>query len=155
MKTNEEITNAIATGFPELEFYEEGSDFLNVFVPNEQLLEFIDKIRNDKDLLFDYMFCLTCVDWPDHFQMVYHLESSQHGHRLVVKVKLNDKENPKVETLSKIYRTAELHEREVYDLFGVRFINHPDLRRLFLTDDWIGHPLRKDYVDEINIIPLK
>ena len=155
MKTNEEITNTIATGFPELEFYEEGSDFLNVFVPNEQLLEFIDKIRNDKDLLFDYMFCLTCVDWPDHFQMVYHLESSQHGHRLVVKVKLNDKENPKVETLSKIYRTAELHEREVYDLFGVRFINHPDLRRLFLTDDWIGHPLRKDYVDEINIIPLK
>ena len=155
MKTNEEITNTIATGFPELEFYEEGSDFLNVFVPNEQLLEFIDKIRNDKDLLFDYMFCLTCVDWPDHFQMVYHLESSRHGHRLVVKVKLNDKENPKVETLSKIYRTAELHEREVYDLFGVRFINHPDLRRLFLTDDWIGHPLRKDYVDEINIIPLK
>ena len=86
--------------------------------------------------------------------MVYHLKSSELGHMLVLKVKLEDKENPELETLCHLYRTAELHEREVYDLFGVKFLNHPDLRRLLLEDDWIGHPLRKDYVDEINIVSL-
>jgi NADH:ubiquinone oxidoreductase subunit C len=72
---------------------------------------------------------------------------------MVVKVKLDSK-SPEIETVSHIWRTAEFHEREVYDLFGVVFINHPDLRRLFLTDDWVGFPLRKDYEDPINMIKL-
>ena len=66
---------------------------------------------------------------------------------MVLKVNLTDKEKPEVETVCRFFATAELHEREVYDLFGVIFLNHPDLRRLLLTDDWVGYPLRKDYVD--------
>jgi len=153
--TNEEFISTIQNWFPDAEFIEEGSQFLNVFVPKDKILEVAKKLKSDNATQLDYMFNLTCVDWPDHFQMVYHLKSSELGHMLVLKVKLENKENPEIETLCDLYRTAELHEREVYDLFGVKFINHPDLRRLFLTDDWIGHPLRKDYVDEINIVSLK
>ena len=71
----------------------------------------------------------------------------------MVKTKLG-KDNPLIDTVSNIWMTAEFHEREVYDLFGVRFIGHPDLRRLFMTDDWKGWPLRKDYEDEVNMIKL-
>lgn len=152
--TNEEFITTIQNWFPEVEFPEEDSQFLNVFVPKERILEVAQKLRNDEATKLDYMFNLTCVDWPEHFQMVYHLKSSELGHMLVLKVKLENKENPEIETLCHLYRTAELHEREVYDLFGIKFLNHPDLRRLLLEDDWIGHPLRKDYVDEINIVSL-
>jgi NADH:ubiquinone oxidoreductase subunit C len=85
--------------------------------------------------------------------MVYHLTSTIHRDSVVVKVKL-DRGNPEIETVSDIWRTAEFHEREVYDLFGVKFLHHPDLRRLFLTDEWKGWPLRKDYDDPVNMIKL-
>ena len=85
--------------------------------------------------------------------MVYHLTSTMYRHTIVVKSKL-DRNNPEIETVSDIWRTADFHEREVYDLFGVKFLHHPDLRRLLLTDDWIGYPLRKDYEDPVNMIKL-
>jgi NADH:ubiquinone oxidoreductase subunit C len=85
--------------------------------------------------------------------MVYHLRSTTTLDNIVVKVKL-DKTNPEIMTVSDIWRTAEMLEREVYDLFGVQFLEHPDLRRLLLTDDWVGYPLRKDYEDPINMIKL-
>jgi len=84
---------------------------------------------------------------------VYHFTSTTYRHTIVVKSKL-DRNNPEIETVSDIWRTAEFHEREAYDLFGVKFINHPDLRRLFMTDDWVGWPLRKDYEDAVNMIKL-
>jgi NADH/F420H2 dehydrogenase subunit C len=152
--TNEELKELISSWIPDVEFMEEGSEFLNVILPKEKLIEVIAQLKTDPRTHFDYMFCLTCVDWPEHFQMVYHLKSSDLDHMIVVKVNLTDKEKPEVETVYQLYATAELHEREVYDLFGVRFLNHPDLRRLLLTDDWVGYPLRKDYVDEINIVSL-
>jgi NADH-quinone oxidoreductase subunit C len=86
--------------------------------------------------------------------MVYHLRSTKLEHCIVIKAKIADRGNPQIETVSQIWRTAELNEREAYDLFGIKFLNHPDLRRLLLTDDWEGWPLRKDYVDEVNIIKL-
>ncbi|MDB5232805.1 MAG: dehydrogenase (ubiquinone) 30 kDa subunit [Chitinophagaceae bacterium] len=85
--------------------------------------------------------------------MVYHFTSTTHRHTIVVKVNL-DRSVPEIETVSDIWRTAEFHEREVYDLFGVKFLHHPDLRRLFLTDEWKGWPLRKDYEDPVNMIKL-
>jgi NADH:ubiquinone oxidoreductase subunit C len=72
---------------------------------------------------------------------------------MVVKAKVN-RENPQIESLANLYKTAEMLEREVFDLFGIQFINHPDLRRLLLTEDWVGYPLRKDYEDPINMIRL-
>ena len=73
---------------------------------------------------------------------------------MVLKVKISDRENPAVDTVSDIWKTAEFHEREVYDLFGIKFNNHPDLRRILLEEDWEGYPLRKDYKDEVNIVEL-
>jgi NADH:ubiquinone oxidoreductase subunit C len=86
--------------------------------------------------------------------VVYHLRSTKLGHELVLKVKTEDRENPSFDTVCDIWRTAEFHEREIFDLLGIRFNNHPDLRRMFLDENWVGYPLRKDYSDEVNIVEL-
>jgi NADH:ubiquinone oxidoreductase subunit C len=85
--------------------------------------------------------------------MVYHLRSTTHRHEMVVKCQL-DRTKPEIESVAWIWRTAEFHEREVFELFGVQFHNHPDLRKLILPDDWEGYPLRKDYEDPVNMIKL-
>lgn len=150
----ENLKTKIAEWQPEAIFSEEGTQFLEVTVSPDKLLDIATKLRNEADMLFDFMFSLTCVDFADHFMMVYHLRSIEHKHELVLKVKIEDKEKPEVETLCNIWRTAEYLEREVFDLFGIVFKNHPDLRRILLDDDWEGYPLRKDYVDPVNIISL-
>jgi len=149
---NEALKQQIASWEPAAELVEEGSQFLNVIVTPAQLLALAEKLRNDEVMDFDYMFCLTCVDYQEHFMMVYHLRSMKHKHEMVLKARIDDKEKPTVDTLCHIWRTAEYHEREVYDLFGVKFNNHPDLRRILLDEDWKGYPLRKDYVDPVNMI---
>ncbi len=149
---NEALKQQIASWEPAAELVEEGSQFLNVIVTPAQLSALAEKLRNEEAMDFDYMFCLTCVDYPEHFMMVYHLRSMKHKHEIVLKARIDDKENPTVDTLSNIWRTAEYHEREVFDLCGVKFNNHPDLRRILLDEDWKGYPLRKDYVDPVNMI---
>jgi len=149
---NEALVQQITTWEPTAEFVEEGSQFLNVIITPLQLKTLAKKLRADESTEFDFMFCLTCVDYPEHLMMVYHLRSMTHKHGMVLKVKIEDKENPVVDTLCDIWRTAEFLEREVFDLFGVKFIDHPDLRRILLDDDWQGYPLRKDYVDPVNIV---
>ena len=135
-----------------LEFSEEGSQFLNITVQPEQLHELMTQLKNNPDTNFDYLFCLSGVDWGKELGIVYHLESINHRHSVVVKVKTADRENPNFDSVCDIWRTAELLEREVFDFFGVHFNNHPNLKYLFLTEDWVGYPLRKDYVDEINMV---
>lgn len=135
-----------------LEFSEEGSQFLNIMVQPEQLHSLMAQLRNNIETNLDYLFCLTGVDWGTDLGVVYHLESTTHRHSLVVKVKTPDREYPTFDSVCDIWKTAEFHEREVYDFFGIKFNNHPNLKRLFLTDEWEGFPLRKDYVDEINMV---
>lgn len=135
-----------------LEFTEEGSEFLNVMVQPEQLHDLMAKLKSDEQTKFDYLFCLTGVDWGEELGVVYHLESTEHRHIIEVKVKTADRENPNFDSVWDIWRTAEFHEREVFDFFGIKFNNHPNLKRLFLTENWEGFPLRKDYVDEINMV---
>lgn len=135
-----------------LEFTEENSQFLNIIVKPEQLHTLMSQLKSDEQTHFDYLYCLSGVDWGEELGVVYHLESTTHRHSLVVKVKTGDRENPIIDTVSDIWYTAEFHEREVFDFFGIVFNNHPNLKRLFLTDEWEGFPLRKDYVDEINMI---
>lgn len=148
----EELKTSITAILPEAIFDETG-EFLNVIVPAENLLPFMTSLRNNAEFNMDYLFCLTCIDWKDHFMMVYHLLSKTHRHEFVVKAKISDRVNPQIESMSGIWKTANFHEREVFDLFGVKFLNHPDLRRIFLDDNWPGFPLRKDYVDE-NMIEI-
>jgi NADH-quinone oxidoreductase subunit C len=105
-------------------------------------------------LHFDFLFCVTCVDWKTHLSMVYHLTSTLYRHTVVVKAKL-DSNKPEIESVSSIWQTANFHEREAYEMFGVHFINHPDLRLLILPVGWEGkNPLRKDFEDPINMIRL-
>jgi NADH-quinone oxidoreductase subunit C len=150
--TNEALQNLINTWIPELEFTEEKSQFLNITVQPEQLHQLMTQLKSNSETNIDYLFCLSGVDWGVALGVVYHLESTTHRHQLVVKVKTENRENPTFDTVCDIWRTAEFHEREVFDFFGIQFTNHPNLKRLFLTEDWDGFPLRKDYVDEINMI---
>ena len=150
--TNEDLKIKFTELLPSITFDESG-EWLNVFIAPGELKSFAQQIRVMPGLDFDYLFCLTCVDWKTHLTMVYHFSSTIHRHNIVLKAKL-DRSNPDIETLSDIWRTAEMLEREVYDLFGVKFLHHPDLRRLIMPDDWEGWPLRKDYEDPINMIKL-
>jgi NADH:ubiquinone oxidoreductase subunit C len=133
--------------------FEEGTEWLTVAIDPGAWKGFAWQLRSTPGLDLDYLFCVTGVDWKTHFTMVYHLTSTVHRHTIVVKSKL-DRDNPEIETVSDIWRTAEFHEREAYDLLGVIFRGHPDLRRLFMTDEWKGWPLRKDYEDPVNMIRL-
>src|SRR6266496_2204494 len=151
--TNEDLKAKLSEILPAITF-EEGGQWLNISVGPKEWLPFAKDLRNNPDFNFDYLFCLTCVDWQTHLTMVYHLESTQYRHTIVVKSKL-DRNKPEIETVSQIWRTADFHEREVYELFGVNFLNHPDLRLLILPDGWEGKfPLRKDFEDPVNMIKL-
>jgi len=150
--TNEALQNLISSWNLNLEFSEEGSQHLNIFVQPEELHQLMSQLKSDTDTNFDYLFCLSGVDWGKELGVVYHLESTTHRHIIVVKVKTEDRENPEFDTVCNIWKTAEFHEREVFDFFGIKFKNHPNLKRLFLTEEWDGFPLRKDYVDEINMV---
>lgn len=134
--------------------FEEGGEWINLFVEPADFRALMEQLRRDEQLGFDYLFCLTCVDFKTHLTMVYHLSSTRYRYNIVVKSKL-DRQQPEIETVCDIWRTAAFHEREVFELFGVNFRNHPDLRLLILPEGWEGkNPLRKDFEDEVNMIKL-
>ena len=133
-------------------------------VSPEGLLEVCTHLRDEPSLAFDYLNDLTAVDylqtdekklkkteWEPHLEVVYHLFSMQHKHSLVLKVMLprwkDDQPGslPEVASVAGIWSTAEWHEREAYDLLGVYFSGNPNMRRILCPEDWVGHPLRKDY----------
>jgi NADH:ubiquinone oxidoreductase subunit C len=149
---NEDLQNIINGLGENLEFTTEASEFLNVLVPKEQLHTICSQLKSNSDLKFDYAFCITGMDWGKELGVIYHLHSTEFNHEIVVKVKTEDRENPTLDSVHDIWQTAEFHELEIYDFFGIKFNNHPKLRRLFLTPEWEGYPLRKDYVDEANMI---
>jgi NADH:ubiquinone oxidoreductase subunit C len=135
---------------PEVEV-KEGRQYTEVTVPASRFYALAKRLRESDETWFDYLFCLTGVDYGQDMGVVYHLESTRHKHAIVLKTRTSDREHPQLDSVADIWRTADLHEREVFDLFGIRFNNHPDLRRLFLDSSW-GYPLRKDYADDINIV---
>jgi len=150
--TNNELQNLIEPWFSGLEFTEEETQFLTLTVSKENLYELMQKLRNEYETQFDYLFCETGMDWGATLGVIYHLRSTKYGHEMVVKVHTSDRENANIDTVCDIWRTAELHEREIHDLFGIKFNNHPNMKVLILPENWEGYPLRKDYVDEVNMI---
>ncbi len=114
----------------------------------ERLLEIARFLKSDAELGFDLLQDLTATDHPKEnlIRVVYHFYSYTHGHMLVAKVELPRSE-PAVDSVEPVWKAADWLEREVFDLFGVTFKGHPDLRRIMLPDDWVGHPLRRDYVE--------
>ena len=148
---NEELKIKLSESFPSSTF-EEGTEWLTMLIEPTSWRTVAQQLRSSFDL--DFLFCITCVDWKTHLTMVYHFRSTTQKNIVVVKAKL-DRNDPQIAAVSDIWRTAEFHEREVYELFGVNFLNHPDLRLLILPDGWEGkNPLRKDFDDPVNMIRL-
>lgn len=125
-----------------------GKMYVEVTVPSGLLHTTMQQLRDTPELSFDYLFSLTGTDINNTLGVVYHLESTRHRHMVVVRTAAEDRNNPVIDSVCDLWQTANLNEREAYDLLGIRFANHPDLRRILLDDDFIGHPLRKDYTDE-------
>jgi NADH-quinone oxidoreductase subunit C len=116
-------------------------------VPKDNLVDFATALKMDVNTQFNMLLSISGIDLDTCFQVVYFLYSTVFNKKFVLKVEL-DKENPSVDTLSEIYSAANWHERETYDLFGIKFNNHPNLERILLPKDWVGHPLRKNYVNK-------
>ncbi len=149
--TNEEIKEYIPSIAPNA-ILDETGEWLNITIEPSELKSFATALKEGK-LQMNYLFCVTCVDWKTHLTMVYHLSATTHRQSIVVKANVN-REAPEIETLSGLWKTANFLEREVFEMFGVNFLNHPDLRKLILEDDFKGYPLRKDFEDPINMIKL-
>ncbi len=112
----------------------------------ERFADVARALRDEPGLRFDYLSNLTAVHWPQRpkpFEVVYHLFSIPLRHRVTLKVDVAEHEQPP--TVTTVWATANWQEREVFDLFGIHFAGHPDMTRILMTDEWIGHPLRKDY----------
>lgn len=128
---------------PEAQFNDQGA----LIVPARWFHDLAVKLKEDPSLQFDFLRSMTGVDWGESLGVVYHFESTTLKHQLVVKTATDNRETPELASVCDIWKTAEFNEREVYDFLGIRFVGHPDMRRLFLRDDWQGYPLRKDYND--------
>lgn len=123
---------------------------LTAEVAAERLVEIAQCLRDDPALAFDLLVDVTAVDYLGsipRFEIVYHLKSLSLGHRLRLKVRVSEDE-ARIDSLVEVWRGADWLERETFDMYGIRFTNHPDLRRIYLYEEFEGHPLRKDYPKE-------
>jgi len=137
---NQKLIDSLQKKFPDVETGEDES----ITVPAEKLINFMQELKENPDFGFDMLTNLTAVDYDEYFAVVYHLVSLQYGFTLAVKVKA-EKENPELPSVVSIWGSADWQEREVYDLMGITFNGHPNLKRILLDDHFEGHPLRKDY----------
>jgi len=117
-----------------------------VVVKSESLLEAARYLKSTPEFDFDYLTSITAVDYYDYFEVVYHLTSLKHNHSLVLKARCYERGSPSLPSVVSLWRGADFQEREIYDLMGISFTGHPNLKRLFLWDSFEQHPLRKDYL---------
>lgn len=115
---------------------------VEVQVKKDVLLDLMKDLKNDAEM--DFLSCVTGLDWVEDYEIVYHLNSCKTGDKMVIKVRL-DKNSPEVDTVTSVWSTANWQEREIFDLYGIKFKRHPNLKRLLLADDHPGHPMRKDW----------
>lgn len=115
-----------------------------LIISPSDFLQIATLLRTSPEAKFDFLHSITGVDLKNELMAVYHLYAFSRNEKLVLKVKVS-KENPLIDSVVSLWPSADWHEREAYDLLGIKFHNHPDLRRILLPDDWEGHPLRKDY----------
>jgi NADH-quinone oxidoreductase subunit C len=141
----EDVKDAIGARFPEVAVAEGDSSGSPVYrVPSSAVVEVCAFLKEDPRLEFDYLMSLTAVDWTDRFEVVYHLYSITRKHYVTIKANV-ERTSPVLPSVTGVWNAADWQEREVYDMFGIEFEGHPDLRRILLEEDWVGYPLRKDY----------
>jgi len=118
----------------------------SILVKSESLLPVASFLKTAPEFAFDYLTFVTAVDYNDYFEVVYHLTSLEHNCSLVLKTRCYERENPVLPSVVGLWRGADFQEREVYDLFGIKFEGHPNLKRIVLWEGFKGYPLRKDYI---------
>lgn len=136
--------------FPDVEVIHKEDEWAEASVPAKYLLDVANYIRDESRLQMNFLSSISAVDYQEKgFEVVYHLISLPEGRRkLILKVTPEGgRENPWLPSVVSVWPTANWHEREAWDMMGIRFEGHPDLRRILLREDWVGHPLRKDYQD--------
>ena len=118
----------------------------SLLVKSESLVDLISFLKTTPEFEFNYLSSITAVDYFDYFEVVYHLISMEHNHSLVIKTRCHGRENLVLPSIVSLYEGANAQEREIYDLMGISFEGHPNMKRIFLWDSFQGHPLRKDYM---------
>ncbi|MDP6043853.1 MAG: NADH-quinone oxidoreductase subunit C [Dehalococcoidales bacterium] len=140
--SGKEIARQLTEKFPE-SIIESGQDYL--VVKNESLLAVAAFLKDTPELNFDYLNFITAVDYYHYFEVVYRLSSLEHNHSLVLKTHCADRENPALPSVTGLWQGADFQEREIYDLMGINFEGHPNMKRIFLWEGFAGHPMRKDF----------
>ena len=120
-----------------------------VWVKPDQIVEALQFLRDDPSLKLEYLNAISAVDYIEYFEVIYHLTSFEHNHSAVIKTRLYDREEPSISSVVSVWPSADFQEREIWDLMGVRFTGHPNLKRLMLWEGFTGHPLRKDFKDVV------
>ena len=141
--SGEEIASQIEEHFPR-SIVESSPESL--VVDKEFLLAAATYLKTTPGLDFDYLTSITAVDYYDYFEVIYQLTSLQHNHSLVVKTRCYGREKPTLPSVVSLWRGADFQEREIYDLMGISFDGHPNMKRIFLWEGFQGYPLRKDYL---------
>jgi len=161
--TNQEIFKLIHEQFPgvRLSVQNDSDPDGSVITNNQTILEIqvsqadytslIEFLKENSTLAMGMLLQLTGVDWKDHFDVIVQLLSVEHDHQIFIHCSI-DHDNPEIATITHIFKGANWHERELFDLFGIKFTSHPDLRRIFLKNSFVGHPLRKDFEDATRVI---
>ena len=145
-----DIKEKISAIYPDASFSEQGD--LLAIIPAEHFREVAEKLRYDNEDPMDYLRDIVGMDWGESLGTIYYLESSRSYNRIALKTFTTDRDNAYLPSVCDLWKTAEIKEREVFDFFGIRFLGNPDMRRLYLRENWIGFPLRKDY--DMNSNPL-
>ena len=138
-----QVAKQITTQLPEVVV--EASDEA-ILVRSEAIFDVAEYLKSSPELDLDYLTSITAVDYHDYFELVYQLTSIKHNHSLVLKTRCYERENPSAPSIVSLYKGADFQEREIYDLMGIRFEGHPNLKHIVLWEGFEGHPLRKDYL---------
>jgi len=141
--SGKEIASQIEGKFPE-SIVESSQDYL--VVESDALLAVAAFLKDTPGLDFNYLNYVTAIDYYDHFEVIYMLSSLEHNHSLVMKTRCYDRQHPVLPSVVSLWQGADFQEREIYDLMGISFEGHPNMKRIFLWEGFQGHPLRKDFM---------
>jgi len=141
--TGEEISKSIESTLANAVV---ASDETAMWVSPEDIHEVCKTLKNPDGLDYSFLTAISAVDYIEYFEVVYHLTSLRNNCSCIIKVKISGRENPKVQSVSDIWQAADLQEREIWDLMGIKFEGHPNLKRILLWEGFDGHPLRKDFI---------
>ncbi|MQF99892.1 MAG: NADH-quinone oxidoreductase subunit C [SAR202 cluster bacterium] len=125
----------------------DGSSDLDIWVKPDSLRDVCHYLKESEDMDMRYLVAISAVDYIEYFELVYHLVSMRHNHSLVIKAKCWGREEHTVPSVVDVWRGADFQEREIYDLMGISFRDHPNLKRIMLWEGFPGHPQRKDYFE--------